>query len=63
MDSQPVYGKKCRTCNLIKLKMQLCSRCKGAYYCCRECQVTDWPVHKIGCADEAKRGENLLIHS
>jgi hypothetical protein len=30
---------------------KVCSGCKGAYYCGRECQVADWKRHKEICRD------------
>ena len=31
-------------------RFKKCSRCERAYYCCKECQVDDWPTHKRACA-------------
>ncbi|KZT67272.1 hypothetical protein DAEQUDRAFT_746213 [Daedalea quercina L-15889] len=28
-----------------------CSRCRGALYCGKECQETDWPDHRELCTD------------
>lgn len=33
----------------IKNHLSKCSKCKFAYYCCRECQINDWKIHKLGC--------------
>ncbi|GFH48325.1 hypothetical protein CTEN210_04801 [Chaetoceros tenuissimus] len=33
----------------IGSKLSVCSKCKSAYYCSRECQVKDWPKHKRMC--------------
>ena len=30
-------------------KLQACSRCKKGCYCNRNCQVADWPKHKVVC--------------
>mmetsp|Transcript_1793 Transcript_1793/g.3889 ORF Transcript_1793/g.3889 Transcript_1793/m.3889 type:complete len:486 (-) Transcript_1793:1780-3237(-) len=30
-------------------KANPCSRCRQAYYCSRECQVADWPRHRLIC--------------
>ena len=30
-------------------KLLKCSRCNGAYYCSKVCQVADWPAHKSQC--------------
>ncbi|KAH6975009.1 hypothetical protein BKA56DRAFT_589904 [Ilyonectria sp. MPI-CAGE-AT-0026] len=27
-----------------------CARCKSSHYCSKECQLDDWPVHKLLCA-------------
>ena len=32
-----------------KKNMKQCGRCKGAWYCSRECQVASWPGHKNDC--------------
>ncbi|EIM79399.1 uncharacterized protein STEHIDRAFT_116588 [Stereum hirsutum FP-91666 SS1] len=29
--------------------MKRCSRCKGPWYCSKECQLKDWPKHKPDC--------------
>lgn len=33
--------------------MLFCTRCRNANYCSRDCQVADWPVHKVMCEDLA----------
>ena len=30
-------------------KLLKCGKCNGAHYCCRKCQVADWPAHKLQC--------------
>lgn len=35
-----------------------CSRCKGVYYCSKECQVQDWKTHKVNC----KKVNNSVIN-
>lgn len=37
----------CGNCN--KKADKKCSKCEVVYYCCRECQVENWPVHKKQC--------------
>ncbi|OMJ25268.1 Histone-lysine N-methyltransferase SMYD3 [Smittium culicis] len=48
----------CSNCLLYKLKaksitnksnLKRCSTCKSVYYCSRECQLADWPLHKLEC--------------
>jgi len=38
----------CDTCGK-KVELQVCARCKAAYYCSKACQVTDWKKHKMIC--------------
>lgn len=38
--------------------MLVCSRCAGAEYCCRKCQVDHWPRHKVVCDDAIATREN-----
>ncbi|WWC64872.1 uncharacterized protein I303_107486 [Kwoniella dejecticola CBS 10117] len=32
-----------------KLKLNRCSLCKVLHYCSKQCQVSDWPLHKHEC--------------
>lgn len=58
-DTNAVIGKSCIKCHSFKApeKHRLCSRCKGVYYCSKECQISHWPVHKKECRgkDEGDR--------
>lgn len=48
-------SKNCMGCGksekLIKTTLKICSICKSDsdWYCSKECQVTDWPLHRIFC--------------
>lgn len=37
-------------------KFKLCSKCKAATYCSRECQVAHWKSHKSGCKEYREGG-------
>lgn len=53
--SLPKIG-ACDHCNRTRERkyLMVCGRCKLPQYCCRECQVSNWPGHKFFC-DEAVR--------
>ncbi|OAX38041.1 hypothetical protein K503DRAFT_856970 [Rhizopogon vinicolor AM-OR11-026] len=36
-----------------------CSKCKGVWYCSKECQKKHWPIHKSGC-HEVERSSGAL---
>jgi len=40
--------KQCHVCE--ELATLCCSGCSKVYYCCKECQLRHWPVHKVSCA-------------
>ncbi|KAJ3517319.1 hypothetical protein NLJ89_g591 [Agrocybe chaxingu] len=37
-----------------------CSRCKIAWYCSRECQKKDWPIHKLFCKESSSSIPKML---
>lgn len=45
------YKEKQSYCNacLKKTKLLACSRCRQVYYCSKQCQVTNWSLHKLEC--------------
>jgi len=55
--------KICRHCNKtdsteeFQRSLMVCSRCKTAYYCSRECQVADWKLHKKACVPAGSKAE------
>ncbi len=40
-------------CVCGKVGMQKCSRCNASYYCSRECQLSDWQIHKSLCSERS----------
>lgn len=42
-------GNLCGNSDCNKTANKKCSKCEAVYYCCRECQVDDWPAHKNQC--------------
>ncbi|KAH8772916.1 hypothetical protein F5883DRAFT_663609 [Diaporthe sp. PMI_573] len=48
--------KYCITCGKSD-NIDLCSRCKGVWYCNKKCQKADWPCHKLLCSKYAKVNE------
>jgi len=56
--SQDVVGEimPCRVCKTIQNTFK-CSRCRTAFYCGKEHQKLDWPLHKAGCRAIAQAGQ------
>jgi tetratricopeptide (TPR) repeat protein len=42
-------NKQCHYCKKQDVKLMLCSRCKQAFYCSKECQLNHWKTHKLFC--------------
>jgi hypothetical protein len=45
----PRYRKSCVACNVTKVDLKSCARCKYVHYCSISCQKNHWPVHKYEC--------------
>ncbi|EIM79394.1 uncharacterized protein STEHIDRAFT_150974 [Stereum hirsutum FP-91666 SS1] len=45
------------------MTMKRCSRCKGPWYCSKECQLKDWPKHKPNCHKVEGPGMTQFIES
>lgn len=39
----------CHNCRAAPKKLSKCSACSVALYCCKDCQLADWSVHKSVC--------------
>jgi SET and MYND domain-containing protein len=47
------WGTKCLYCfksHGNEVKLSKCSKCHEASYCSRDCQLKDWPQHKLECS-------------
>ena len=46
----------CKVCGKNETVAELieCPMCTGTYYCCEQCQQTDWPVHSSTCLESYK---------
>ncbi|KAG1719280.1 hypothetical protein EDB19DRAFT_1786098 [Suillus lakei] len=45
------FGVQCTQCQKTLDKLLKCSKCKGVWYCSKECQKKHWPAHKPACHD------------
>ncbi|KAG1746641.1 uncharacterized protein EDB91DRAFT_1118111 [Suillus paluster] len=55
-------GVQCTQCQKKLDKLLKCSKCKGVWYCSKECQKKHWPIHKLGCHDvERSSGAIKLV--
>lgn len=48
-DLRKLVRSRCEHCRLFKQDLLCCGRCLAFYYCCKECQVADWPAHGEIC--------------
>lgn len=46
-----------------KENFKLCGNCKSAYYCCKDCQKTDWVNHKKKCGFIGLKESELSSHN
>ena len=46
-NERPAKG-NCPTC-FKEADLFMCSRCEDIFYCSRQCQTADWPIHKLLC--------------
>ncbi|XP_074649879.1 uncharacterized protein LOC141905051 [Tubulanus polymorphus] len=42
----------CHVCGEIRNPMKRCTRCHNVMYCSRECQIKNWPEHRVTCIPE-----------
>lgn len=54
-DESEKVQKKCANSSCGKPASRTCSRCKVAYYCCRDCQTAHWQQHKRPCKQHLLR--------
>jgi len=43
------FFRLCHNCNKEGVNHSKCSKCKIAFYCCKECQMNNWFKHKYIC--------------
>jgi len=48
---------KCAKCHTSARKLMGCSKCQLALYCSPECQLADWPKHRMTCSISTGSGE------
>ncbi|KAI0841971.1 hypothetical protein F5Y06DRAFT_292793 [Hypoxylon sp. FL0890] len=47
--AEAMVSKVCFGCGANDVELQKCNQCKMVRYCSKECQRTDWPIHKTVC--------------
>ncbi|KAJ7090755.1 hypothetical protein B0H15DRAFT_948533 [Mycena belliarum] len=45
------------------LKLRRCGKCKGVWYCSKECQIAHWPTHKKTCSPVDGSGIRRLVEN
>lgn len=43
----------------LSIPLKWCAKCKGSFYCSRECQQQDWKVHKKICSKQAAKAAQI----
>ncbi|KAK7178332.1 hypothetical protein PSPO01_15620 [Paraphaeosphaeria sporulosa] len=43
----------CSTCQKVAPDLKRCAKCRSVYYCSRDCQKSDWKLHKKICSKNA----------
>ncbi|XP_077984635.1 uncharacterized protein LOC144439235 [Glandiceps talaboti] len=46
---------KCTFCGLTKKVLKRCTGCRDIFYCSRECQIKDWPGHRLNCVGSSDK--------
>ncbi|KAG0694830.1 hypothetical protein DFH29DRAFT_1006001 [Suillus ampliporus] len=55
------FGVQCTQCQKTLEKLLKCSKCKGVWYCSKECQKKHWPTHKQACHDVERSSGALKL--
>ena len=53
----------CAAVGCGKPAISRCSRCLGAFYCGRECQLVAWPDHKGQCKEVVETRASMKVDS
>ncbi len=56
-DEQKALKKVCHVCSAKASKT--CGGCRSALYCSQECQISDWPEHKMQCRKNSEKKNSL----
>ncbi|KJA26602.1 hypothetical protein HYPSUDRAFT_36315 [Hypholoma sublateritium FD-334 SS-4] len=51
----------CSFCSKSQMDKLVCSKCKVAAYCSKECQKKEWPSHKLVCQDSKAAAKLKLV--
>eukprot|EP00550_Attheya_septentrionalis_P003283 CAMPEP_0198289778 /NCGR_PEP_ID=MMETSP1449-20131203/7855_1 /TAXON_ID=420275 /ORGANISM="Attheya septentrionalis, Strain CCMP2084" /LENGTH=440 /DNA_ID=CAMNT_0043988165 /DNA_START=110 /DNA_END=1432 /DNA_ORIENTATION=- len=56
-------NKVCERCRKAGSRDELsaCAQCKSVWYCGRECQKSDWKIHKVWCGKDAHELHDTMI--
>ncbi|KAG2089331.1 uncharacterized protein F5147DRAFT_41077 [Suillus discolor] len=57
--SQKDFGVQCTQCQTKLEKPLKCAKCKGVWYCSKECQKKNWSTHKPAC-HEVERSSGVF---